>query len=380
MAGMPVGHRAGVKTTDVVIVGGSISGISAAYFLGQAGVQSVVVEPDGVGSHASGFAYGMLGALRGAGTHGPTSALAAEGMRLHRKLSQSLSSETGIDIEYRRLSALSLAFNDDEVEAAKTSLVSQQQQGNGARWIDAGDLSSIDARISNAALGGVQVDGTSDVQPHDLVLALAQGSKRLGSTVRHGRVTGLTRDRGEVRAVAVEQDEISCRAVVLAMGPWSGEASAWLGVPIDVRPLKGQILHLRAPGPPYRCAISWSGNYATTKPDGLVWVGTTEEEVGFDEQPTDEARDQIMAKAVKMLPSLADAELVRQTACLRPVSADRLPVLGRVPDWEGVYIATGGGRQGIVLGPAMGRITADLITDGTTNIPIDAFDPGRFAR
>ena len=66
-------------------------------------------------------------------------------------------------------------------------------------------------------------------------------------------------------------------------------------------------------------------------------------------------------------------------ASRRPQSADGLLVLGPVPGWEGVYVATGGARTGISLGPAMGRIAADLVTKGSSDIPIDAFNPGRFA-
>ena len=110
----------------------------------------------------------------------------------------------------------------------------------------------------------------------------------------------------------------------------------------------------------------------------MVGAGTTEEEGGFDEDNTTEARDQIMTALLKMVPSLAEAKLVQQTACLRPLSHDGLLLLGGVPDWKGLYIATGGLRSGISLGPAMGRVTADLITLGKSNIPIDAFDPGRF--
>ena len=162
------------------------------------------------------------------------------------------------------------------------------------------------------------------------------------------------------------------------MGPWSGQASPWLGIPIKIRPLKGQILRLRAPGPPLQFSLGWGGNYATTKPDGLLWAGTTEEEAGFDEIPTSGARNQIMAALLKMAPSLAEARLVRQTACLRPISADKALMLGEMPGWNGTFMATGAGRSGIVLGPALGRITADLITTGKTDIPITSFDPKRF--
>lgn len=246
--------------------------------------------------------------------------------------------------------------------------------------MDREQVRSVDARISDAVLGGVYIEGTVDVDPYRLVLALTQSAESAGATVRHGRVTGLKSRNGKVEGVVLEDGELSTESVVLAMGPWAGEASNWLNMPTPVTPLKGQILRMRVPGPPVQCSIGWEGNYATTKPDGLLWAGTTEEEAGFDETLTSDARDSIMAKLLKMLPSLEDAQLVRQTACLRPLSEDRLPILGRVPSMEGVYVATGGGRKGIVFGPAMGRIITDLITRGESDVDVKTLGPGRFAR
>ena len=365
---------------DVVIIGGGIVGLATAYFLGKAGIKTVVVEKDSVGSHASGFAYGGLSPLGGSGVPGPVLPLSKEGMRLHRELSHSLPEETGINTEYRHRPSLSLFFTHQEVQEAKDGLPwTQEQEGYTARWLDATEVRTIEPRVSDKALGAVYIEGTADVEPYRFALALAQAAENLGATIQHGRVTGLKRERTKVEGVELEHGEIPCDKVVIAMGPWSGEASSWLDVPIEVRPLKGQILRLRAPGPPFQCSICWQGNYATTKPDGLLWAGSTEEEAGFDETPSSEGRNSIMASLLKMVPSLADAQLVQQTACLRPLSSDRLPVLGAIPVWDGAYMATGAGRQGILLGPAMGRIAADLVTQGASDIPIDAFDPGRFA-
>lgn len=364
---------------DAVIVGGGIAGITTAYYLGQAGVKSTIIERDGVGSHASGFAYGGVGSAGGSGITGPTLAVAIEGARLHRQLAEELPEQTGVNFEFRERPSLSLAFTDDEAEAAKGSVPRKPRDGYEIEWVDAGQARAIEPRISAEVLGAVHTVGGADVEPYRLAVALTQAAEELGATVRYGRVTGLSRDGGRVTGVRLDDGEVSCRHLVLAMGPWSGQASEWLGVPVPVRPLKGQILRLRVPGAPYPYSIGWQGNYATTKPDGLVWAGSTEEEVGFDEGTTEEARAQIMAALLKMLPSIAGTHLVRQTACLRPLTSDRLLLLGQVPGWEGVYIATGGGRSGIALGPAMGRIIADLVTRGATDIPIDAFDPGRFS-
>lgn len=369
------------RSGDVVIIGGGIVGTVTAYFLGKAGLNCVLVERDSVGSHASGFAYGGLSPLSGEGIPGPLAAVAQEGMRLHREFAHTLPAETGVNTEYRVRPSLSLAFTEQEVRKAQAVLPWQQQQpGYTVRWVDQTEARRLEPRIAEQALGGVWIEGTADVEPYRLVLALARAAENMGTQIRHGNVTGLKRQGQRVTGVLLEHGEIACDTVILALGPWSKATSAWLGVPIEVRPLKGQILRLRAPGRPLECSVGWGGNYATTKPDGLLWTGTTEEEAGFHEHPTTEGRDKIIASLVQMLPSMAEAELVQHTACLRPLPLDGMLLLGRVPGWEGVYMTTGAGRKGILLGPAMGRITADLITTGHTSMALDAFAPGRFSR
>jgi glycine oxidase len=367
--------------SEVVIGGGGIVGMTTAYYLARAGVPSVVIERDAIGSHASGFAYGGLSPLTGFGIPGPLAEIAAEGMRLHRELAASVVEETGIDIEYRVRSSLALAFTESDAQRLRAALQWQERQpGYTARWLDSSQALRIEPRVSPDALGAVSIEGTADVEPYRLVLALTRACERLGVTVRHGRVVGVRRDGRRVTGVRLERESIDCASLVLALGPWSAEASAWLGVPVEIRPLKGQILRLQAPGPPVPCSVGWGHNYATTKPDGLLWAGTTEEEAGFDEETTPAARDEIGAALVRMLPAMADAQLVHQTACLRPVASDGLLVLGRVPGIDGAYVATGAGRKGILLGPAMGRAVADLILSGTTKLALEAFAPGRFAR
>jgi len=372
---------AGTTSSGVVIVGGGIVGTVTAYYLARAGVASVVVERDAIGSHASGFAYGGLSPVTGAGIPGPLAEMAQAGMRLHRELALSVVAETGIGIDFRVRRSLALAFTEAEARRLQAALPWQQQQpGYISCWLDGGEARRVEPRISEEAIGAVSIEGGADVEPYRLVLALTRAAEALGASVRHGRITGLRREGGTVTHVVLERGEIACDTVVLALGPWSAEASSWLDLPIEVRPLKGQILRLQAPGPPVPCSVGWGHNYATTKPDGLLWAGTTEEEAGFDEETTREARDEIGAALVKMLPAMADAQVVHQTACLRPVASDGLLLLGRVPGFDSVYMATGAGRKGILLGPAMGRAVADLILTGKSTLALEAFSPGRFAR
>ena len=368
------------RSPDVVIVGGGIAGMTTAYYLAKSGVQSIVIERDAIGSHASGFAYGGLSPLSGFGISGPLAEIAQDGMRLHRELSKSLLEETGIDVDFRLRSSLALAFTEADVRRLQASMPWQQQQpGYTVRWLDIAEARRVEARISDETLGATLTEGGGAVEPYLLVLALTRAAERLGVTVRHGHVLGLRRDGGRVTGVVLEREVLSCATAVLALGPWSAEASHWIGVPIEVRPLKGQIIRLQAPGPPIECSVGWGHNYAATKTDGLVWAGTTEEEAGFDEESTLAARDEIGAALLKMLPALADAQVAQQTACLRPVASDGLLVLGGVPGIDRLYVATGGARKGILYGPAMGHAVADLVVGRATRVALDQFAPGRFA-
>ncbi|MCH7714194.1 MAG: FAD-dependent oxidoreductase [Chloroflexi bacterium] len=110
-------------------------------------------------------------------------------------------------------------------------------------------------------------------------------------------------------------------------------------------------------------------------------LGTTEELVGFDETPTNEARDKIMSDLLKMIPSLLDAELVQHTACLRPLSDDGLPIVGKVPGWQNLYLGTGAGRKGILWSTGMCHGLTELILNGATDVPgFAALDPARFGQ
>ena len=124
--------------------------------------------------------------------------------------------------------------------------------------------------------------------------------------------------------------------------------------------------------------------------DGLLSVGSTggrdydqqdlfwgEE---FDRQPTEGAKIELLQRAIDVLPALEDAELVQQLAGSRPLSPDRLPIIGPVPGWENVILATGHTTKGIHLGPITGRLVAEYILNGPTNLSVamDAFLPSRF--
>ena len=367
------------RSADVAVVGAGIVGCAAAYYLAKAGVRVALVDRDGVARHASGFAYGGLYPLSGAGIPGPMYPLATQSFALHRTLAEALPEETGIETDFRPRPTVGLAFNDDEAADLRANVAWVNEQPDfRADWLSAPELRALDARIAPDVVGGALYGGAAEVDPEALTRALARAS---GASVTRAEAIGLVRDGDRVAGVRLgDGGSVSCGTVVLAQGPWAGSAAAWTGTPVDVQPLKGEILRLEAPGPAVGCSIGWRGNYATTKPDGLLWVGTTEEDAGFDDRTTMAGRTAVLAKLARMLPGLETAKVVAQTACLRPMSANGHVVLGPVPDAPGVVLATGGGRKGILYGPAMGAACAALVVSGHTELNLAPFDPTRFSR
>ena len=368
-------------STDVVVVGGGVVGCAAAYYLAGEGLSVTIVERDSVASHASGFAYGGLTPVMGIYIDDPLVALSAYADELHTELAESLPELTGVDTEYRAKPSLMLATRADEVPAIRElyEWLTEHHGGN-IGWLEQRELQATEARLSPDIPAGMFTDISHEVEPYKFTLALAQAAESRGAEFRNAEVTGLKLNGGGgVEKVVLGDDEIAAHDVVLAMGPWSGEVGAWTGIDVPIGPLKGQLLRLAAPGDPLAISLSWSGNYATTKPDGLLWAGTTEEEAGFDENPSAEGRDQIMASLVKVLPYLADARLAQHTACLRPVAPDGLPIIGQVPNVPGAWLASGTGRKGILLGPGMGRVVADMIIGKTPEVDVSRLGLERFS-
>ncbi|MEE2885478.1 MAG: FAD-dependent oxidoreductase [Chloroflexota bacterium] len=364
----------------VVIIGGGVVGLSTAYFLAQKGVTSTVIERDSVASHSSGFAYGGLSSISISPLERSLEMIADDGMDIHRYLGSILEQKTGIATGYRNKPLLSLVFDESDIPPIQEAVEQRQSHPDyTVTLLTPEETRNLEPRVSENVKAAVLIEGSAEVDPLKFNLALAKLSEEMGTTILKGTVTSIAVDNYRVSGVVIDDQILHCDQLVIAMGPWSTWAGEWLGFEVKVTPLKGQIVRLKIPGDPIKYSVGWNGNYASTKPDGLVWAGTTEEWVGFDETPTQSGREDITRSLLKMMPYIEDAQLVQQTACLRPVTPDRLPILGYVPKVEGIFLATGAERKGIVLGPSMGRITADMIINGTSTIPIEPFSPTRFS-
>ena len=370
------------QSSEVVIVGGGVAGCAAAYFLSLAGVKATIIEREGISSQASGFSAGGLNPLEGSCIPGPLSELAMTSFKLHKELWGPLRRETGIDFQSRIVSLTKVAFTEDEIPALQESMnlfEDARIEGFSGEWLQPSELLRAEPRLSDKVTGGVRLFGNATLSSLLYTQALAEAAQKNGATVRAGVARGVRLDNGRVLSVILEDDEIDCDQVILAAGPWSREAEQWLDISMPVDPLKGEILRLELHGPALGGDFNGAGASVYPRADGLVWCGTTEVDEGFNKEPTEAAKEKIWGAARELIPELGLATLALHTACLRPVTPDYMPIVGRAPGWENVYLATGAGKKGILLSAGMGKATADLMTAGVTDVPLAGCEPERFS-
>ena len=369
------------QAADVVIIGGGAAGCAAAYYLAANGIKATVIEREGVASHASGYNAGGLNPLEGHGWPDPLMPMALQSFALHKELWDALPAETGIDYNGRIMSILKVALDPEDLEDLRATLEtfnSAPEPGFSAEWLEREDVLALEPRITPEVIAGIRAVGNGALDGLEFTQALAAGAEKLGATVVSASAVGFRLGNGKVEAVVTNDGEIACGAVLIAAGPWCRTAEQWLDIAIPVDPLKGQIIRVRPDGPGLDYELIGGGSSMYAKPDGLIWCGATEEEVGFDLSLTNEARDDIMRRATRLMPALSGAEQVLHTACLRPVTPDWLPIVGQAPGWDNVYICAGGQKKGILLGPAMGKGIAEIIASGSTEISLAGCDPSRF--
>ena len=379
------------KSADVVVIGAGVVGCSVAYYLAREGVSVTVLEREAIGSGASAHATGSLSLLGAEFTPGPSFELARASFSEFGQIVPELESATDMDLLYQRRPSLRLALDDEEADLIKGMMVWQQPHVK-MRWIDAGEVHAIEPRLSPSVVGAVYEDESAQLDSYRLNLALGRGAELKGAELIYREVTGLVTSGSTVTGVRTASEDIHCGTVVVAAGTWSRAFTPWLDFPVPVRPLKGERLLLNYPGDPLPVLISSpKRGHMISRMDGFTSVGSTggrdydqrllfagEE---FDRQPTAEARMELLQRAIDVLPDLERAELVQQLAGSRPLSPDGNPIIGPVPGWEGVLLATGHTTKGIHLGPITGRIIADYVCRGSTQAISDMaeFLPDRFA-
>jgi glycine oxidase len=373
----------GSETLDAVVVGGGVIGLACAWRAARRGVRVRVLERDH-GEGASNVAAGML-APAGEADWGqdPLVRLASASGRAWPGFAAELAGDSGLEVGYEPHGAVHVALDRDEAEALRRRFELMESLDLGVRWLRAPELRQLEPGLATSAVAGVHAPREASVDPRLLLPALAAAVERCGGQVLgKAEVTDLLTDDTRVTGV-ITQDGREHRAehVVLATGAWSG-ATPWLPPPArpPVRPVKGQILTLRGnPQQPVCGQIVASERvYLVPRPDGRLLVGATVEERGFDIHVTAGGVHELLREAYRALPDIAELELVEALAGLRPGTPDNAPLVGPGA-LDGLVLATGHYRNGILLAPISAEAIAALLSRAPLPTDAEAVHPGRFA-
>ena len=352
------------RANSIIVVGGGVIGCSILYFLARRGLRPMLVEVGEVGSGASDAAAGsLLVRTDDERLH----RLAAASFQMFPDLVSELMELGGTDPMYSRTPRLDVALDGDGEVELKGWLDHPALRGFSPEWVDGDDVRSVEPLLGPGILGGLHIGSSANVSGRRLACAFASAAMALGARVRTRlRQVHLVRRGRQITGVQTGDGEmLEADLVALAAGAWSRPIAAAVGLDIDVTPAKGQTIQLRpACGERMKANVYGPDAILVPRPDGSLIAGYTIESAGFDCTPTVSGVRHILEHTVPLVPTLAGATVERLQAGLRPETSSGLPILGRVPNLEGLAIATGHYRVGVALSPITGRMMADHLIDG----------------
>ena len=367
------------KTADVIIVGAGVIGCSVAYHLALKGMRKVVVLDRGdIGGEASGAAAGMLAPQCEAAGPGPFLEFCLAARQYYERLGPMLKDLTHIDIEYLSWGILYL-LDEEGDEAAEGRYRWQKELGLAVERLTPEEVGQLEPGLTKKVAGALFFPGDHHVNNPELVRALAQAARAMGVGILQGSpVTGFVYEGDRVAGVRTPLEIYTAAQVVLCTGAWSGQVGALLGRRIPVEPARGQILYAELGEPPLRHPVWGKGGYLVPRLNGGLIVGSNVEYVGFEKTVTLGGINFFSALTLSLLPGLAEQPFTRAWAGFRPHAKDGLPIIGPLQGLDGLYIATGHFRNGILLGPLTGRLVAEMILGEPLSFSLDAFNPSRF--
>eukprot|EP01026_Neomeris_dumetosa_P045414 TRINITY_DN3845_c0_g2_i1.p1 TRINITY_DN3845_c0_g2~~TRINITY_DN3845_c0_g2_i1.p1 ORF type:complete len:452 (+),score=53.82 TRINITY_DN3845_c0_g2_i1:44-1399(+) len=362
----------------VVICGGGIIGCSIAYYLSKRGVTSTIIERSEIACAASGKAGGFL--ARDWNNNSAVGKLSEISYDMHQQLAQELKEELGVDVEYRKLDTLSVAASPGvrSEHAPKPDIPGLPD------WID-GNI------VYAQTLGSTAT--TAQVHPYLLTTALIQSAQNRGAKVVKGEVAGIKRAANGVSGVLVDDYIIEADIVVIAMGPWSKRAKEWVGAKwLNVSGHKYHSVVVK-PNIPISAHALFTNVVLQgqrkdpevyPRPSGEVYLCGEPEtlEVPFDGKVVlhEKKCETILQGASLISSSFAQSQVLKKQACFLPIPPQGVPLIGSVPECEGVYIATGHSCWGILNAPATGLAMSQLIVDDhCTLLDLTPFEPSSSA-
>jgi glycine oxidase len=374
------------KRPSVGIIGAGVSGLGIGWRLAAAGCTVDVYDRGEPGRAASWAAAGML-AARAEAEPGEEMLLSLDlaSQDMWPGFAAELEAASGISVEYRDDGILIVALDRDDAEALRFSYEYQRRQGLDVEWLSGADARAREPFLSPNVCAGVFSAGDHQVENRKLVDALIAAFEKAGGAL-HGNteIAAVDVQAGRARGLVLAGDDAvrPYDVVVVAAGAWSRGIE---GLPAEarppVRPLKGQMIATQMdPDDPLLRHVVWApGVYLVPRNDGRLVIGATVEEKGFEDCLTAGGVLDLLRDTWEALPGVTELPIVEMWVGHRPTSRDDAPILGPTPV-EGLVMATGHHRNGILLTPVTADAVSHYILSGEIMPAIEPFSIDRFAR
>ncbi|WP_020616419.1 NAD(P)/FAD-dependent oxidoreductase [Paenibacillus daejeonensis] len=352
-----------------IVIGGGILGASTAYQLAKFGAEVVIVDRQDTGQ-ATQAAAGIICPWISQRRNQNWYRLATAGARFYPELISELEAEGETRTGYARVGALSihtdLAKLDKLEERARLRQPDAPEMGTITRL----DQQTVRERfpLLNEGYEAVEISGAARVDGRELRDALLRSAIRHGAEWVEGDAV-LQWDGTCVTGVKVDDNSYDADEVIVCAGAWGVSVFEPLGIRFEMHYQKAQIVHLQVPKK--EDTVEWpvvmppSTQYVLAFEDGRIVIGATHENDpdGYDTRVTAGGVQEVLAKGLEVAGALQEAELLEVRVGFRPFTPGFLPVLGRVPDWDGLLAANGLGASGLTMGPWIGTQLAKLALD-----------------
>ena len=368
------------ESSDIIIVGGGVIGLSIADELARAGVGVRVFDRRAPDFAASWAGAGIIAPLAETPSQDASSQLRYRSAARYQDWSLRLLEETGIDNGYRRCGGVDIAATEEEDEALHAMTGRWRKDGVCFERMLPKDFARVEPSLNPNLFSLYFLPERAQVRNPRHLRALRASLRLRGVNVHEDtEVVALRVQEEHIISVITHNDTFWCSNVVVAAGPWTARLLEPLGLDVPTPPIKGEIVLLKAARRVLSRIIEHGKHYLVPRDDGRVLVGATEESVGFDTSSTEDARLRLLTFAHQTCPILANSEfeVERVWAGLRPGSSDSRPYLGRSPNHDNLFIASGHARMGLQLAPATAEVMTDLILKRPPRIDLSRFRIGR---
>jgi sarcosine oxidase, subunit beta len=372
-------------STEVVVIGGGISGTAAAYELARAGARVTLLEQGSLASMASGW---TLAGVRQSGRHPAELPLATAAVARWQQLGE----ELGADVEYRREGNLRLARSPQEVPVIQNIVAEQRELGLDLTYLpDNAAVREIAPAIAESVLAASYCPTDGHANPIATVQAFAMAATRHGAILRtETEVTAIDAGNGGVIGVRTPGGDIAADVVVVAAGVHTARLCASLGLELPIQVSRVAVVQTVPLPPLLRQVLGTAGADFAGRQEvggrfrltggGQPWPYRLED-LGQDVARVLPPAAEIIAaltRGFEVLPALGEASVARVWGGLLDMTPDALPIIERVPQVDGLVVAAGFSGHGFCLGPVTGQIVRDLVLEGTTAFPIHPFKSDRF--